>query len=319
MLSWPDFEEKQVVYIGSKEIKDLCVKNSNLVSKEDGKVINQVPFAKIFAVFLEGEATFTSVLIKKLAQNGIILILLNHNLHTYCVIGGETEGNFLLREKQYKDTEQCNKSIWIVTNKIQNQLILLKKIRKKNDAQKEAIKFLKRILRNLNCVDDPKRLLGMEGSSSKIFFNAYFGDFKWYGRKPRTKFDEKNTLLDIGYTLLFNFIEAHVRLYGFDLYKGFYHTDFYQRKSLVCDLVEPFRCIIDHALYRSLALKQFDEKDFKVRNGQYFLRTEKNLKYKKIFLEAIMAKKEDIFKFIQSFYRTTIKEESNYPIFLISK
>ena len=51
--------------------------------------------------------------------------------------------------------------------------------------------------------------------------------------------------MDIGYTYLFNFIDALLRLYGFDTYLGFYHKEFYQRKSLVCDVVEPFRCIID--------------------------------------------------------------------------
>lgn len=317
MLSWPDFEEKQIIYIESGEIKNLSIQNGNLASKEDGKTINQIPLSKIFAVFLEGSATFTSTLIRKLIKNGSILVLMTRDFRTYCILGGETEGNVLLREKQYTDKNQLKKAQWIVSNKIQNQLALIKDIRKKDEVQKKALKFLKESLEKIETINNPKSLLGIEGGASKMFFSAYFGKFKWHGRKPRTKFDEKNTLMDIGYTFLFNFIEAHLRLYGFDLYRGFYHTDFYQRKSLACDLIEPFRSIIDHALYRALALKQFDEKDFEVKNGEYHLKTGMGKKYIKIFLEAIMGRKEEIFKYLQTYYREIMKDQNDYPEFLI--
>lgn len=40
------------------------------------------------------------------------------------------------------------------------------------------------------------------------------------------KCDPLNTLMDIGYTYLFNFADAHLRLYGFDTYMGVYHQVF---------------------------------------------------------------------------------------------
>jgi len=82
------------------------------------------------------------------------------------------------------------------------------------------------------------------------------------GRYPRTKIDKNNLLLDMGYTFLFHFIETLLCLYGFDLYEGFYHKRFYQRKSLVCDVQEPFRCIIDEALKKAYNLGRISEKDF---------------------------------------------------------
>ena len=75
--------------------------------------------------------------------------------------------------------------------------------------------------------------------------------------------------------IFFNFIECNLRLYGFDIYRGFYHTLFYERKSLVCDLVEPFRCIIDQAIYRAYRLKQIDLNDFGHKNHQYYLQYKK--------------------------------------------
>lgn len=317
MLSWPDFVEKQIVYIKSKEVKNLAVRNNNLVVKEDNKLLNQISLAKLFAVFVVGEATFTSVLIKKILDNGIVLLFMNRNLKPYCTIGGETEGNVLLRKKQYQDFLILQKSKALIINKIENQTVLLKRLRTKNKKIKGTIENLVKLAKNIEKAKDKKSVLGFEGRAARIFFEAYFGKFNWHGRKPRTKFDEKNTLLDIGYTFLFNFIEANLRLYGFDLYCGFLHTEFYQRKSLVCDLMEPFRCIVEHALHRMLALKKFDEYDFKVRKGGYYLKFEANDKYAKEFLESIMERKEDIFKYMQSFYRGTIKEENDFPKFNI--
>ncbi len=319
MLSWPDFAEKQIVYIKSDELKNLKIKNGNLAVFVDGKIVNQISLFKIFAVFVDGSVTFTSVMIQKFIKNGTLLVLLNRNLSPYCVIGGEAEGNTLLRQNQYLVNKDFIKAKWIVKNKIKNQILLLRKIRKRTDKQINAIKFLNTNIKKIDDSDDFEGLLGLEGICSKFFFTSYFEKFNWHGRKPRTKFDEMNCLLDIGYTLLFNFIEAHLRLYGFDIYRGFYHKEFYQRKSLVCDLIEPFRCIIDYELYRCIALSKFNKKDFIVKNNEYCIKKGFSVKYVQLFLEAIMLKKEEIFKFLQSFYRVTIKDETNYPDFLIKK
>ena len=319
MLSWPDFEEKQIIFINSQDLKNLSIKNSNLAVKEENEILSQVPLSKVFSVLIVGNTTFTSTLIQKLIKHGASILLMNKNFLPYCFIGGETEGNVLLREKQYTSKNQLEQAKWLITNKIQNQQALLKSMRSKTKEQKEAIRKMEDYIEKITSLDSPKTLLGIEGNCSKNFFHHYFRKFGWHGRKPRSKFDEKNTLLDIGYTLLFNFVETNLRLYGFDIYRGFYHTDFYQRKSLVCDLIEPFRCIIDYSLYRIFALKVFDPKDFKVKNNGYHLQQGCGKKYIAKFLEAIMDNKKEIFKYIQNYYRQTIKNSDNYPVFLIKK
>ena len=242
---------------------------------------------------------------------------MDRNLLVYSVIGGETEGNFLLREKQYFAKNNLAQAQWVTSNKINNQLQLLKNIRQKNEDLKVAILQIKKLLAKVDTVDEFRGLLGLEGNVSKLFFSQYFKNYAWKGRKPRTKQDELNVLLDIGYTYLFNFIDAHLRLYGFDTYKGFYHTEFYRRKSLVCDLVEPFRCIIDQALLKALNLKQFDLDDFEVKHYKYKLKRGFGKKYSKIFLVAIMDHKEEIFVYFQKYYRNLMKNEQDFPDFKI--
>ena len=161
--------------------------------------------------------------------------------------------------------------------------------------------------------------MGVEGYCSKEFFQAYFERFDWQRRLPRTRHDIINLLLDVGYTYLFSFIESHLRLYGFDLYKGVFHRPFYERKSLVCDLIEPFRCIIDAKLRKAFSLKQIDPSDFIFLRKQYEMKYKKSEKYTFLFAEALMEYKEEIFIYIQNFYRAFMKNKSleEYPRFLI--
>ena len=136
---------------------------------------------------------------------------------------------------------------------------------------------------------------------------------------PRTKVDEINILLDIGYTFLFNFIVALLLLYGFDTYKGVYHTLFFQRKSLSCDIMEPFRSIIDRQISKSFNLKQIDFADFKkTKDGSYFLSYDKQNKYLRFFSEAIMEQKEEIFVFVREYYYFIMKDGGvDFPVFKI--
>lgn len=317
MLSLPDFKEKQIVFIESDNNKKISFSNDNLTITEEEKVTYQVSCHKIFCVFIIGEISITSVFLQKAVYYGICVVLLNRNFSVYAVIGSETEGNYILRKKQYAVENSLQLPIHVVTNKITNQMNLLSIKRSKNEQEKTAIENIKQLANKALKAQSREELLGYEGNASKIFFAAYFKPLKWHRREPRTKYDIANTLLDIGYTYLFNFIEAHLRLYGFDVYFGFYHQLFYQRKSLVCDIQEPFRCIIDKALLRAHNLGQIHEKDFSTGRGAYELKFKEARKYSKIFLEAIMKHKEEIFLYVQSFYRACIKENNDYPYFLI--
>ena len=124
--------------------------------------------------------------------------------------------------------------------------------------------------------------------------------------------------MDIGYTFLFNFIDGMIGIYGFDSYKGFYHKLFFQRKSLSCDLMEPFRCLIDNQILKAYHLKQVNEKDFKVLQGNYRMDIKKRDKYLEILATAIMKNKEDIFCYVRDYYYH-VMNKTEFPTFKIKK
>ena len=114
-------------------------------------------------------------------------------------------------------------------NKISNQLSLLHKTRKKDTLTLNGCKACNDALMEIDNIIEYNSLLGIEGYISKLFFKAYFNDYNWHGRKPRTKCDVINSSLDIGYTILFNYIECFLRIFGFDLYVGVYHRLWFKR------------------------------------------------------------------------------------------
>ena len=264
MLSFPDFDKKRIVVVFTIDGQKFAIKNDNLVVKDaEDKVILQDTCYRILSLWIVGNCSITSVLLKKSKNRGFPIFHLSSNFRIIGNWNSATEGNFLLRYKQY---QHSNKAIakYLVTNKITNQLALLKQIRKKDELDKLAIEQLESYLPKIQAFTEWKEVLGIEGIASKVFFAAYFKDLDWKGRQPRAKMNALNVLMDIGYTFLFYWIENMLSLYGFDLYKGVYHQNFYQRKSLVCDLIEPFRCIIDKQLRKAYHLGQIKEEDFLV-------------------------------------------------------
>src|SRR3972149_3282120 len=55
--------------------------------------------------------------------------------------------------------------------------------------------------------------------------------------------DEFNAMLNYAYGVLYSQVERACILAGLDPFVGFLHTDNYNKKSLVFDLIEPFRIL----------------------------------------------------------------------------
>ncbi len=116
---------------------------------------------------------------------------------------------------------------------------------------------------------------------------------------------------------MFNFIDCILSVYDFDVYRGVLHTDFYMRKSLVCDLMEPFRPIIDWRVRKGINLGQFNKEDFTLIGHQWQLEYKKANLYSMIFLEDLLENKDSIFLYLRGYYRAFMKGKnaSEFPIF----
>lgn len=321
MLTSQDIKSRNVIIVNAIEGKKLNVMMGNIVIKDSNtdEILTKLSFYKVFAIFVIGHLTITSQVLEGCSKHGVNLVILKPSFKPFFRFGNGAEANYLLRERQYRFEHKLVLATKLLHNKAFNQINLLKSIRDRSEYQNNAIKRCEEMLLQLNpnTIDSLALLMGFEGNIAKLYFTAIFDFPDWSGRKPRAKLDPYNVTLDIGYTFLFNFIECFVGLFGFDVYYGVCHQSWFKRKSLICDLVEPFRCIIDIQVRKSFRLKQFKLEHFTKKHKQYSLIREYNSLYTEVFATQLIAYKDIIFLYIQSYYRCFMGKKSipEYPRF----
>ena len=323
MFTRKDIEFRSIFVINCLEERCFKVLQGELLLQDSktGSTLTKFPFQKILALFIIGHATITTPLIEKCRKYGVFIAVLKPNLRPVFTVGNDAEANYLLRERQYAhNLADLSIPLLIVKNKIENQHRLLLSTRRKDLKTVKAINTCVVAKETVSQVNSFRDLMGLEGWVAKEFFSAYYKDMDWKQRQPRIKCDEVNVTLDIGYTILFNYIETFIRMFGFDLYCGVYHRQWFKRKSLVCDLMEPFRCIIDREVRKSFNLKHFQKNHFKVIKNEYILLREYNGLYYKTFFNALVQYKTDVFNYTQCYYRLFMKgkiDETVFPKFTL--
>lgn len=322
MFTNKDIEFRSVYVINCLTDRELRVSSGELLLEdlESHQTLTKLPFQKILALFVIGHIHVTTPLIDKCKKHNVALVVMKPSLRPVFYWAEAAEANFLLRKKQYDfSKEDISIARVLVYNKIANQESLLRKTRKRDEVTLSAMDTCARYKSQALTAAGYTELMGLEGLVAKTFFAAYFQDFDWKGRRPRMKCDYINSILDIGYTYLFNFMECFVRMFGFDIYVGIYHRLWFKRKSLICDLIEPFRSIIDRVVRTGINRNQFSETDFIVHRGEYRLKIERNKDYSKIFFDALVLYKGELFKYVQLYYRCFMngREAKHYPIFSI--
>ncbi|MGI6204706.1 MAG: type V CRISPR-associated endonuclease Cas1 [Anaerovoracaceae bacterium] len=317
MISRPDFEKKQILFVFPREGDKMSFSNDNIVIKDkDGKIKHQSTCYRLFMVFVVGDMTITTGLIKRAQRFGFTIHLMTSGMKGYQILGSHMEGNILLHKKQY-EYHGLGLARHIIENKIDCQTAAIRSLRIKSEDASTRLGLLKKYREDLSSKKSLQELLGIEGIAARVYFREIFSTAEWKGRKPQIKPDYINSCLDIGYTILFNIIDSILGIYDFDKYCGVLHTSFYMRKSLVCDLMEPMRYMIDLQVRKSINYGQIKPEDFKEINHRYVLQWKQSPKYTRMMLEPILNKKEDIFLYIQDYYRSFMKDKeiNEFPVF----
>lgn len=319
MLNANDFKKKQIIFLFTNEGDKLSFLNDNIIVKnKEGGIKYQSTCYRLFMICVVGNISITSGLIQRSKKFGFSICLMTTTFKVYEILGARMEGNTLLRKHQYEYTEN-DIGRKIEQNKIKNQSQILKNIRGKNQIMKEGIELLDKMVVQLEQQLEYLEVMGIEGNAARVYFSRVFDNVDWKGRKPRIKNDYVNVTLDIGYTMLFNIVDAILQVYGFDTYYGVFHKCFYMRKSLVCDLMEPIRPVVDYQVRKSINLGQCKENDFEVINNRWCLKYKSNPQYIQLLMNAILEYKDDIFLYIQQYYRFFMKRKSasEIPVFII--
>lgn len=131
--------------------------------------------------------------------------------------------------------KQQKATIWteIVTEKIRQQADLLRKL------DRQEASMLDSYIEEIELGDTTNR----EGHAAKVYFNALFGmNF------TRTEENSINAALNYGYGIVLSAFNREVVLNGYMTQLGLFHDNMFNQFNLGCDLMEPFRPLVDRKI-----------------------------------------------------------------------
>jgi CRISP-associated protein Cas1 len=226
---------RTVVITGQSKIS---YKNRFLVVKRENDE-KYIHLSEIDTIIVDSvSVSISAYLLKEVADNKINIIFCdeNHNPFGEVIPYYSKHNTSKMIKEQIKWKMSDKDKMWaeIVKNKIINQALLLKRI--------ELLKY-EHILSYIDEVSSGDKT-NREGHAAKVYFNALFGnDF------VRNSDDAINAALNYGYAILLSIINKEVINNGYLTQLGIHHKNEFNEFNLSCDLMEPFRIVIDNFVY----------------------------------------------------------------------
>ena len=127
--------------------------------------------------------------------------------------------------------------IWqeIISEKIRKQAEFLASLHRQREAEL-LLSYLGQV--------EPMDASNREGHAAKVYFNALFGmSFTRSAELPI------NAALNYGYSLLLSAFNREVSACGYLTQLGIFHDNMFNHFNLGSDLMEPFRVLVDRAVY----------------------------------------------------------------------
>lgn len=303
-----------------------------VVEIEDQKV--EISCKKVESIQIHTGAYFSTDAIKLALDNNIDIVFLDKYGNPYGRVWHTKLGSTgKIRLKQLKlsaSKEGVELAKKWVSRKFKNQADFLKELAshrpEKRDKIEEYLKYIdnnRNILQNIHGEIEEVRgeIMGLEGSASRIYFDCLSTllpeRYEFLGRSRMPAKDGFNCYLNYGYGVLYSMVEKGCILAGLDPFLGFIHSDNYNKKSLVFDLIEPFRSIVDKTVFylhssRKVNQGQYDE----IKNG-YTL----NKEGKKLLIENLNERFDTKVRFRNKnmMLRNTIQAECHHIANIILK
>ena len=216
----------------------ISYKNRFLVVKQDNDE-KYIHLSEIDTIIVDSiSVSISAYLLKEIADAKINMIFCDEKHNPF----GELSPYYSRHnsskkiKEQIKWTNKYKDDLWmkIVKNKILNQSLMLNKI------NSDKYDLLNSYIDEVVSGDKTNR----EGHAAKVYFNSLFGkDF------VRNNNDNINAALNYGYAILLSTINKEVIASGYLTQLGIHHKNEFNEFNLSCDLMEPFRVIVDNFVY----------------------------------------------------------------------
>jgi CRISPR-associated protein Cas1 len=155
----------------------------------------------------------------------------------------------LAQYEAYKNGKAITTAKEIVLSKIESQNIILKEYSLR---QIDLMTFKAKIesLESKNLTEVRRKLLPIEGKASEHYFAEIFKllpkNLRIEKRKSFKAYDGINNTFNLAYTILRYRVHSAILKAHLEPFLGFVHSEAHSKPSLVCDLMEIYRSLIDN-------------------------------------------------------------------------
>lgn len=227
--------------------RTVVIKNRSKVDLNFGYLVcrgdeeKKVFIPEISVLILESTAiSMTTAIISELIKNNVKIIFCDekHNPESEVCPYYGTHNSFGVISKQINWDKSYKEEIWtyIIKEKIRRQRDFLLEL-----GHYEEASLLNGYMAELKLNDETNR----EGHSAKVYFNAVWGlNFS------RRNGGEINSALNYGYAILLSCFNRAIASRGYLTQLGIWHRNEFNDFNLACDLMEPFRVLIDKMVYK---------------------------------------------------------------------
>ena len=189
----------------------------------------------------------TGVLLSELVKQKVKVIFCDekHNPLFECMPYYGAGNTSLRVRSQVKWSDEDKNAVWdrIIALKISHQAKVLEAFDKEN-----ANKLLLSYIDEIKNGDETNR----EGHAAKVYFNSLFG--AGFSRRDDTPLNAK---LNYGYSLLLSMCAREITALGFITQLGIHHDNSENSFNFACDMMEPFRPIVDSIVNRKFLEGEF--------------------------------------------------------------
>ena len=242
----------------------LSHEGESIILHPKGQAVQRIPMKRLDQIMIFGNLEITLPFIKTCLRQELPLSLHTANGRLYGVIDRRMGGNIERQKQQFQaadDPPRCVALAKAVLHaKISNLRVVMARYARNHPlpAFDAAHRPLGHSLQQLEHGDTLETLRGIEGHAGQVQFQAWRHSFEtawgFEGRRKRPAPDPINALLSFGYTLLYQNVQAFVRLLGLHPGVGFLHRAYPGHSALASDLMEEFRAPVVDAVVLNLLL-----------------------------------------------------------------
>lgn len=285
----------------------LTLDGENIVVNREKTEVARFALHTLEAVLCFSFPGASPALMGACAEHGVDLAFFSPKGKFLARAVGQTHGNVLLRQQQYRVSDDpaasCRYAKGFLLGKVYNARWVLERATR-DHPQRVPVEKLKTLsgqlaaaLPRMEEAMTTEELRGIEGEAAQRYFDGFDSlilqqrdTFSFTKRSRRPPLDPINALLSFAYTLLARDCAAALEGVGLDPYVGFLHRPRPGRASLALDLMEELRAVYaDRFVVTCINQKVLTDKHFQKQESGAVLLSEDG---RRIFLKAWQQRKQ---------------------------